>query len=96
MFESLSDKLGQALGRLSGRGRISEKDVDEALRAVRLALLEADVDFKVVRDFVGRIKERVKGQDVFGSLTPGQYTVVLTADCGKNLVIAEESVVSVP
>ncbi len=80
MFESLSDKLGQALSRLSGRGRISEKDVDEALRAVRLALLEADVDFKVVRDFVGRIKERAKGQELFGSLSPGQSVVRIVGE----------------
>jgi len=72
MFESLSDKLTVAFGKLTGRGRITEKDVDEALRAVRLALLEADVDFKVVAQFVKKIKERVSGADVFGSLTPDQ------------------------
>ena len=80
MFESLSDKLGQAFSRLSGRGRISEKDVDEALRAVRLALLEADVDFKVVREFVGRIRERAKGDEVFGSLTPGESIVRIVGE----------------
>lgn len=72
MFESLSDKLTGAFGKLTGRGRITEKDVDEALRAVRLALLEADVDFKVVAQFVKKIRERAAGADVFGSLTPDQ------------------------
>lgn len=80
MFESLSDKLGRALARLSGRGRISESDIDEALRAVRLALLEADVDFKVVRQFIAAVKEQAKGTEVFGSLTPGQSVIRIVHD----------------
>lgn len=75
MFESLSDKLTGVLGKLTGKGRISEKDVDEALRAVRLALLEADVDFRVVGQFTKAIRERATGTDVFSSLTAGQTVV---------------------
>ena len=75
MFESLSDKLGGVLGGLSKKGRLTDKDIDEALRAVRLALLEADVDFKVVRQFVNNVKEKAVGEDLFGSLTPGQSVV---------------------
>ncbi|NQW17497.1 MAG: signal recognition particle protein [Chloroflexi bacterium] len=75
MFESLSDKLGSVLSGLSKKGRLTEQDIEDVLRAVRLALLEADVDFKVVRQFVKNIKEKAAGEDVFGSLTPGQSVV---------------------
>ena len=61
MFESLSDKLGGVFGKLTNSGKLSEKDIDAALREVRLALLEADVDFKVARTFVKTVKERVDG-----------------------------------
>src|SRR2546422_9001485 len=75
MFESLSDKLQSVFSRLRGKGRLSEQDVNEALREVRLALLEADVNFKVVKDLVAKIKERAIGQDVMESLTPAQMVV---------------------
>lgn len=75
MFGNLAEKLQNALGKLRGRGKLSEKDVDQALREVRLALLEADVNFKVVRDFVSRVKERAVGHEVMQSLTPGQQVV---------------------
>lgn len=75
MFESLSDKLGSVLSGLSKKGRLTEQDIEDVLRAVRLALLEADVDFKVVRQFVKNVKEKAAGEDVFGSLTPGQSVV---------------------
>lgn len=75
MFESLSEKLQNVFKRLSGKGRLTEKDVDEALREVRVALLEADVNFKVVKGFVARIKERAIGTDVLESLSPGQQVV---------------------
>ena len=58
LFSNLAEKLQTALGKLRGRGKLTEKDVDEALREVRLALLEADVNFRVVKDFVARVKER--------------------------------------
>ena len=75
MFDTLSDRLRQTLGALTGRGRVSEADVDAAMREVRLALLEADVNFKVVRDFVARVRERAVGAEVLASLTAGQQVV---------------------
>ena len=69
MFDTLSERLRKTLGSLTGRGRISEADVDAAMREVRLALLEADVNFKVVKDFVARVRERAIGADVLESLT---------------------------
>jgi signal recognition particle subunit SRP54 len=75
MFDSLSDRLRHTLGNLTGRGRVSEADVDAAMREVRLALLEADVNFKVVKDFVGRVRERAVGADILDSLTAGQQVV---------------------
>src|SRR5207244_7783812 len=75
MFESLSDKLQNVFKRLRGKGSLTEADVGEALREVRLALLEADVNFRVVKDFIGRVKERAVGQDVLESLTPAQMVV---------------------
>ena len=64
MFDTLSERLRKTLGSLTGRGRISEADVDAAMREVRLALLEADVNFKVVKDFIARVRERAIGQDI--------------------------------
>ena len=75
MFDSLSDRLRRTLGNLTGRGRVSEADVDAAMREVRLALLEADVNFKVVKDFVARVRERAVGADILDSLTAGQQVV---------------------
>lgn len=75
VFEGLSDKLQNALGKLRGKGKLTEKDVDLAMREVRLALLEADVNFKVVKDFIKKIKERSIGSEVMESLTPGQHVV---------------------
>ena len=75
MFETLSDRLQKVFQRLRGRGVLTEKDVDEALREVRLALLEADVNFRVVKDFIGRVRERAVGIEVRESLTPGQQVI---------------------
>lgn len=75
LFSNLSERLQDTLRRLRGKGKLSEKDVDEALREVKLALLEADVNFKVVRTFINRVKERAVGEDVIKSLTPGQMVV---------------------
>jgi signal recognition particle subunit SRP54 len=75
MFDSLSDRLTAALRRFSGRGRLSKDDVEAGLREVRVALLEADVNFRVARAFVDRIRERAVGADVLDSLTPGQQIV---------------------
>jgi signal recognition particle subunit SRP54 len=75
MFETLTDKLSAVFRKLSSRGKLNEKDIDEALRQVRLALLEADVNFKVVKDFIERVRERSLGADVLESLTPAQQVV---------------------
>ena len=75
MFEVLSDKLGVVFRKLSSRGKLGEKDIDDALRQVRLALLEADVNFKVVKDFTTRVRERSLGAQVLQSLTPAQQII---------------------
>jgi signal recognition particle subunit SRP54 len=80
MFDTLSDRLRKTLGTLTGRGRITEADVDAAMREVRLALLEADVNFKVVKDFVARVREKAIGADVLSSLTAGQQVVKIVND----------------
>ncbi|MGH7721686.1 MAG: signal recognition particle protein [Candidatus Dormibacteria bacterium] len=77
MFDSLSDRLGDVFKRFSGKGKLSREDVEAGLREVRLALLEADVNFKVARAFVERIRERAVQADVLESLTPGQTIVAI-------------------
>jgi len=74
-FEGLTDKLQSAFKKLSGRGKLSEQDVKAAMREVRLALLEADVNFNVVKDFIKRVTDRAVGQEILSSLTPGQQVV---------------------
>ena len=74
-FESLSDKLQNVFKRLRGKGRLTESDVKDAMREVKLALLEADVNFKVVKQFIASVTERAVGQDVLNSLTPGQMVI---------------------
>ena len=74
-FEGLSEKLNAAFKRLRGKGRLTENDVREAMREVRLALLEADVSYKVVKEFVATVTERSVGTDVLDSLTPAQQVV---------------------
>jgi len=75
MFDSLSDKLNAAFKKLKGHGKLSEKNISDGLREVRMALLEADVHYKVVKQLIADIKERSLGQEVMGSLTPGQQVV---------------------
>ena len=75
MFDSLTDKLSSIFKKLRGHGKLSEENISEALKEVRLALLEADVNFKVVKDFIDRIRIRAVGQEVLGSLTPAQQVV---------------------
>jgi len=75
MFEILSDKLGKIFRLLGNKGKLTEKDIDDGLRQVRLALLEADVNFRVVKDFIERVRERALGAEVLQSLTPGQQVV---------------------
>lgn len=75
VFEGLADKLQQTFKKLRGRGKLSESDINDAMREVRVALLEADVNFKVAKDFIAQIKSRAIGQEIFQSLTPGQHVV---------------------
>jgi len=74
-FEGLTDKLSAAFKKLRSKGRLTEADVKEAMREIRLALLEADVSYKVVKDFVKKVSERAVGSDVLESLTPAQMIV---------------------
>jgi signal recognition particle subunit SRP54 len=80
VFDSLSDRLRTTLANLTGRGRVSEADVDAAAREIRLALLEADVNFKVVKDVVGRIREQAVGAEILTSLSAGQQIVKIVHD----------------
>ena len=74
-FESLADKLQNVFKNLRGKGRLTEADVKAALKEVKMALLEADVSFKVVKQFISSVQERAIGQDVLESLTPGQMVI---------------------
>ena len=74
-FESLAEKLSASFKKLRGKGRLTESDIKEAMREVRLALLEADVSYKVVRDFIKRVTEQAVGVDVLESLTPAQMVI---------------------
>jgi signal recognition particle subunit SRP54 len=96
MFDALSDRLQAALGDVRSRGKLTEEDVNQAMRQVRLALLEADVNFKVVKQFTAAVKERALGADVMESLNPGQQVVKIVSDeltdlmggAGRDLAIA--------
>ncbi|HSC74120.1 MAG TPA: signal recognition particle protein [Gaiellaceae bacterium] len=80
MFDALSDRLQGALGDLRGRGKLDEEAISRAMREIRLALLEADVNFEVVKDFVAQVRERALGQEVLKSVTPGQQVVKIVHD----------------
>src|SRR5918999_1052996 len=80
MLDTLSDRLQEALGDVRSRGKLTEDDVTAAMRQVRLALLEADVNFKLVKQFTAGVKERALGQDVLESLNPGQQVVKIVSD----------------
>lgn len=91
IFESLSDKLQSTLGKLRGKGKVTEKDVDEAMREVKLALLEADVNFKVVKSFIKTVKGRCIGSEVMESLTPGQQVIKIVNEELTNLMGEKEA-----
>ena len=80
MFESLTEKLGAVFGRLNQHGTITEKDLDEAMREVRLALLEADVNFRVVKQFIADVKEKALGAEVHKALNPVQQIIQIVND----------------
>ena len=90
-FEGLADKLGNAFKKLKNKGKLSEKDVKEAMREVRLALLEADVNYKVAKDFTNKITERAVGQDVMQSLTPAQMVVKIVDEELTSLMGGEDA-----
>jgi signal recognition particle subunit SRP54 len=97
VFDALSDRLQDALGDVRSRGKLTEDDVNKAMRQVRLALLEADVNFKVVKQFTDAVKERALGQNVLDSLNPGQQVVKIVSDeltelmggAGRDLALAK-------
>jgi len=80
MFENLSDKLDAVFRKLKGHGKLTEKNIEEGLKEVRMALLEADVHYRVAKKFVAEVKERALGQDVLASLTPGQQVIKIVND----------------
>src|SRR3954469_9041618 len=98
MFDALSERLQAALGDVRSRGKLSDDDVSKAMRQVRLALLEADVNFRVVKEFTDAVKERATGQDVLQSLNPGQQVVKIVSDeltslmggSGRDLAFAKQ------
>ena len=80
MFSALTQRLSRVLDRIRAGGRVTEADLDEALREIRLALLEADVSFKVAKEFLARVREKALGEDVIKSLTPGQQVVKIVRE----------------
>jgi signal recognition particle subunit SRP54 len=100
MFDQLSDRLQSTLSDVRGRGKLTEADVDRAMREIRLALLEADVNFKVVKAFTSKVKERCLGEDVMGSLNPGQQVVKIVNEeltdlmggAGRDLVFSQKGI----
>ena len=100
MFDQLSDRLQSTLGDIRKRGKLTEDDVDKAMREIRLALLEADVNFKVVKAFTAKVKERCLGADVLGSLNPGQQVVKIVNEeltelmggAGRDLVFSNKGI----
>ena len=79
-FEGLSSRLQEITRKMKGKARITESDLKEMLREVKLALLEADVNYKIVKDFIETVREKALGQDVLKSLTPGQQVVKVVKD----------------
>jgi signal recognition particle subunit SRP54 len=94
-FEGLADRLQHVMNKIRGKGKVTEADVKEMMREVRLALLEADVNFKVVKDFVKRVSERAVGQEVMKSLTPGQQVIKVVKEELTALMGGEQSKIAV-
>ena len=90
-FESLSSRLQEITRKLSGKARITESDLKEVLREVKLALLEADVNFKIVKEFISEVETKALGQEVLKSLTPGQQVVKIVKDEMTELLGGQES-----
>ena len=96
MFDALSEKLQKTFKNLRGLGKISESNVAESLREVRMALLDADVNFKVAKQFIGRVKEKALGEEVIASIQPGQQIVKIINDELVGLLGAERSELDLP
>ena len=94
-FEGLADRLQNTINKIRGKGKVNEADVKEMMREVRLALLEADVNFKVVKDFVKKVSERAVGQEVLKSLTPGQQVIKVVQEELTALMGGEQSKIAV-
>ncbi len=95
-FEGLSEKLNTVFKRLKGRGKLSEADVKEAMREVRMALLEADVSYKVAKDFIAKVSERAVGEEVLASLTPAQQVIKIVNEELIALMGNENSKINIP
>ncbi len=80
LFSSLAEKLGSVFSKITSRGKLTESDIKQAMREIRIALLEADVNYAVVKDFVARVSEKAVGESVLKSLTPGQQVVKIVND----------------
>src|SRR5213592_5035197 len=91
MFDAISSKLQNAFKNLRGLGKISEENIGESLREVRMALLEADVNFKVARDFIERVKTKALGQEVVQSIQPGQQIIKIIHDQLVDLLGSENA-----
>lgn len=94
-FEGLADRLQTTIQKIRGKGKVTEADVKEMMREVRLALLEADVNFKVVKQFVKKVSERAVGQEVMKSLTPGQQVIKVVKEELTELMGGEQSKIAV-
>ena len=94
-FDSLSDKLHNIFKKLRGKGRLSEDDVKAAMKEVKMALLEADVNFKVVKQFINSVTERAVGQDVMNSLTPGQMVIKIVNEEMVSLMGSETTEIAI-
>lgn len=90
-FEGLAGRLQETMNKIRGKGKVNEADVKEMMREVRLALLEADVNFKVVKQFIKTVSERAVGADVMKSLTPGQQVIKIVQEELTSLMGGEES-----
>ena len=90
-FESLSDRLNKAIKNISGQGKLTEKNMNEMLKEVRMSLLEADVNYTVVRNFVADVKEKAMGQEVWDSLNPGQMVIKIVRDELQELLGKEDA-----
>ena len=92
MFDNLTEKFDSIFKKLRGQGRLSEENIQDALREVRLVLLEADVNFRVVKDFIAAVRERAVGQEVLKSLTPGQQVIkVVREELGRLMGEGEDN-----